>query len=69
MSKKSKKKTKKDIKEYKEVQSLVLSKRDFDKVTNEISNPSGPNEKLVNAFKANKSVIEDERVKRKLKKS
>lgn len=46
--------------EYKEVQSLVLSKRDFDKVTNEISNPSGPNEKLVNAFKANKSVIEDE---------
>ena len=51
---------KKDIKEYKEVQSLVLSKRDFDKVTNEISNPSDPNKKLVNAFKANKSVIEDE---------
>ncbi|MFG1520324.1 DUF1778 domain-containing protein [Halobacteriovorax sp. ZH1_bin.1] len=51
---------KKDIKEYQEVQSLILSRKDFDKVSNEISNPSEPNEKLISAFKANKSVLEDE---------
>ena len=53
-------KAKKDIKEYQDMQSMMLSKRDFDKVSNEIANPSDPNEKLLNAFKANKSVIEDE---------
>lgn len=40
--------------------SLVLSRSDFDKVSNEIANPSEPSEKLVNAFRTNKSVIEDE---------
>jgi hypothetical protein len=59
-------KLKKDIKEYQEMKSLVLSRSDFDKVSNEIANPSEPSEKLVNgeklvnAFRTNKSVIEDE---------
>ena len=51
---------KKDIKEYQEMQSLVLSKSDFSKVVNEIESPSEPNTKLVDAFRKNKSVLEDE---------
>ena len=51
---------KKDIREYQEMQSLVLSKRDFEKVSREIAHPSPPNEKLIGIFKANKSVVEDE---------
>jgi hypothetical protein len=39
---------------------ICLSRSDFDKVSNEIANPSEPSEKLVNAFRTNKSVIEDE---------
>jgi uncharacterized protein (DUF1778 family) len=53
-------KAKKDIKEYQEMKSLVLSRSDFDKVSNEIASPSEPSEKLVSAFRTNKSVIEDE---------
>lgn len=45
-------KAKKDIVDHKEMQALLLSKRDFDKVTNELEKPSSPNEKLKKAFKA-----------------
>lgn len=53
-------KAKKDIKDFQEMKSLMLSRRDFEKVSREIDNPSTPNEKLVNAFKSSKSVIEDD---------
>ena len=53
-------KAKKDIKEHQEIKSLVLSNRDYDSVTNEISNPSEPNDYLVNALKANKKYLLDE---------
>lgn len=53
-------KAKKDIKEHQEIQSLVLSKRDYDAVVNEINNPSEPNEYLVNALKENKKYLFDE---------
>ena len=45
-------KAKKDIVDHKEMQALLLSKRDFEKVTAEIDKPSSANEKLKKAFKA-----------------
>lgn len=45
-------KAKKDIVDHKEMQALLLSKRDFDKVTTEMEKPSSANEKLKKAFKA-----------------
>ena len=41
---------KEDIIKHKELQSLLLSDRDFDKVTAEMSNPSAANSKLKKAF-------------------
>jgi uncharacterized protein (DUF1778 family) len=45
-------KAKKDILEQKQMEALVLSKRDFDKVERELEKPSKANAKLQKAFKA-----------------
>lgn len=45
-------KAKKDIKEHRDLQSLILSAKDFDLLENELQNPKEPNDKLKKAFKA-----------------
>lgn len=52
-------KAKKDIVEYKEMQALLLSDRDFDKIQKELKSPSTPNEKLKKAFKAHSKKFEE----------
>lgn len=50
---------KKDIVEHREIQSLILSRSDFNKVSEEIRNPSEPNSKLKAAFKAHKKTFNE----------
>jgi uncharacterized protein (DUF1778 family) len=51
-------KAKKDILEHKQMEALVLSKRDFDKVEKELQNPTKGNDKLKKAFKAHSKKLE-----------
>lgn len=43
-------KARKDLVEHQKVEWLLLSKKDFNKVKDEIESPSKPNEKLKSAF-------------------
>ncbi|OFZ13002.1 MAG: hypothetical protein A2X86_09255 [Bdellovibrionales bacterium GWA2_49_15] len=52
-------KAKKDIIEHQEMQALLLSKRDFEKVEKEIAKPSTANVKLKKAFKAHSKKFEE----------
>ncbi|MBI2521835.1 MAG: DUF1778 domain-containing protein [Bdellovibrio sp.] len=52
-------KAKKDIIEHQEMQALLLSKRDFEKVEKEIAKPSAANVKLKKAFKAHSKKFEE----------
>lgn len=52
-------KAKKDLLEHKKIEALVLSKRDFGKVENELKKPSKPNAKIEKAFKAHAKKFED----------
>jgi uncharacterized protein (DUF1778 family) len=52
-------KAKKDIVDHKDMQALLLSKRDFDKMAKELENPSAPNERLKKAFKKHTQKFEE----------
>jgi uncharacterized protein (DUF1778 family) len=52
-------KAKKDILERKQVEALLLSKRDFEKVERELENPQKTNEKLKRAMKAHSQKIQE----------
>jgi uncharacterized protein (DUF1778 family) len=52
-------KARKDILEHQKVETLVLSKHDFEKVEKAIANPREPNERLKRAFKAHKEEFEE----------
>jgi uncharacterized protein (DUF1778 family) len=52
-------KAKKDLLEHTQVEALLLSKRDFEKVENELKNPSKPNVKMKNAFNAHAKKFEE----------
>lgn len=52
-------KAKKDILEHKQIESLILSKRDFDKVESELAKPSKVSAKLEKAFAAHAKKFEE----------
>jgi uncharacterized protein (DUF1778 family) len=52
-------KAKKDILEHKQMEAVLLSKRDFDKVEREIKKPAKANKKLQQAFKAHSKKFEE----------
>ncbi len=52
-------KAKKDLLEHKQVEALFLSKRDFEKVENELKSPSKPNAKLGEAFKTHSKKLKE----------
>jgi uncharacterized protein (DUF1778 family) len=52
-------KAKRDILEHKQMEALLLSKRDFDKVERELQNPTKANEKLKKAFKDHSQKFEE----------
>ena len=52
-------KAKKDILQHKNIESFLLSKRDFNKVENELSDSSKPNDKLKKAFDSHSRKFEE----------
>ena len=50
-------KAKKDIIEHEGLQEILLGKKDFDKLTNELQNPKRPNEKLKAALRAHAKTV------------
>lgn len=52
-------KAKKDLLEHKQIETLFLSKRDFNKVESELNKPSKPNAKMEKAFKAHAKKFEE----------
>lgn len=52
-------KAKKDILEHKQIETLMLSKKDFEKVEKELARPSKANSKLEKAFKAHSKKLKE----------
>lgn len=52
-------KAKRDIMEHREIQTLLLSNRDFNKIEQDLEKPAQPNAKLKKAFKAHAKKFEE----------